>query len=117
MAYFSDLWNDGNQSGQICADADAASLTFVNSRPHPDGELVDIQVSGIVRAIDIVLHRNGRVGARDVTKDTLVFTIAQLAAMSDAAQEVIHQYGQAPAGLNALFPGRLDGSTVPARVA
>lgn len=116
MAYFSDLFNAGNVAGQICADANAAGLSFINSRPHPDGELVDIQVSGVTRATDVVLHRNGRVGTRDATKDTLVFTIAQLAAMGAAAQEVIHQYGQAPAGENVLFPGRLAGSTVIVRV-
>jgi hypothetical protein len=45
-----------------------------------------------------LLHKNGRVGARDLTKDTLVFTIEELAKMPDDIQAALYPLEHTPEG-------------------
>ena len=109
MGFYSDMFNAGNRSGICTFDADALTATVVTkSDPDPNGEKVEAVIAG--RTItDILVHRNGRRGTRDLTKDTIILSTEKLAAMTDAQQVALYQFERTPGS------GRREGVVKPPR--
>lgn len=121
MGFYNDLISAGNTSGQHCFDASMidpsllSGATISNVRAHPDGELVDVTAGGGFSLPNVLIHRNGRVGPRDLTKDTIVLTVFQLAALSNPRQSFAITFEQCPLSENPTNPGRRPGVTRPPR--
>lgn len=108
-----------NPSGKHCFDAAVlldigAGFTVQKLEDTADGEKIAIasKLDAARIATDIKLHRNGRVGERDLSKDTIVIPIEKLAAMPDAVQDALYQREQTPGAT-----GRRPGVETPKREA
>lgn len=116
MGFYNDMIAAGNTSGVHTFDAAMidptllAGASIINVRQHLDGELVDVTAGGGFRLNDVLIHFNGRVGARDLTKDTIVLTTQQLASLSNQRQNYAYNFEQTPQP-----NGRRPGSTRPPR--
>lgn len=68
-----------------------AIYEFVAKGPHPRGELVTIRtvVGRTILADDVLIDRNGRQGARNLSVDKLVMSVDQAAALPLDIQTVL----------------------------
>lgn len=118
MGFYSDMLKS-NPSGKHCFDAAvlldiSAEFTAEKINDTADGEKIAIasKLDDARIATDITLHRNGRVGERDLSKDTIVIPIEKLAAMPDAVQDSLYLREQTPGAT-----GRRPGVETPKREA
>lgn len=75
------------------------------SVPHPSGELVDIQRSTgqhTVVASNILIHRNGRVGPRNLALDTIVIPIQLLSGLPQDLQAALAALEILPEGFQRI---------------
>lgn len=110
MPFYSDMLKT-NPSGKHCFDAAVlldigAEFAAEKINDTADGEKIVIasKLDAARIATDITLHRNGRVGERDLSKDTIVIPIEKLAAMPDAVQDALYLREQTP-GATGRRPG------------
>lgn len=110
MGFYSDLLKT-NPSGRHCFDAAVlldigAEFTVQKLEDTADGEKIAIasKLDAARIATDITLHRNGRVGDRDLSKDTIVIPIEKLAGLPDAVQDALYLSEQTP-GATGRRPG------------
>lgn len=118
MAFYSDIFNAGNVSGDHYFDAAvllALGAAAAVKRAEPSGDVCDITIAGRRKAADVLIHRNGRAGPADATKDTVVITIEKLAAFDDAQQDILYRYEQVPPSVNPDNPGRREDVKNPPR--
>lgn len=102
MGFYTDILKSGNVSGQHYFDAvvlsELAKIGVMNEKQVDDsnGEKIKLLDSEKEITTDITLHRNGRTGQRDLSKDTVVIPIERLAAMPDEVQAVLYLHEQVP---------------------
>ena len=94
MAYYADLFIT-NKSGVHTFSAGvltALGLTLTQQQETSDG------VTGRWGPDRVLLHKNGRIGAIDLTRDTLVVPITVLQKQSADIQQTVQAYEITPTG-------------------
>ena len=101
MGFYGDFFK-ANGSGQHTFDGivlnQLGSYQSADKRAAADGEVIQIKAGAAVIVDDVLLHRNGRIGSKDHTKDTIVLPIEKLAAMPDDLQALFFQHERVPGG-------------------
>lgn len=101
MGFYGDFIK-ANGSGQHTFDGvvldQLASYQTNDKRATADGEVIQIKAGATVIVDDVLLHRNGRVGGKDSTKDILVLPVEKLSVMPEDLQALFFQYERVPTG-------------------
>lgn len=118
MPFYSDMLKT-NRSGLHFFDASvlvdlSAGFTAAKIADDANGEKIELvsKTDDVKVAEDILVHRNGRIGERDLSLDTIVIPIQKLAGLPDAVQDALYRREQTPGAT-----GRRPGVETPKREA